>query len=126
MAKSYAWSDIYFGGNVEDVKTPVGGIKTVVTERFIVPRGEEVTQSKIKVSKEEWDHLVDTGSVRPYPLPEEASDVISPTQAILTRLSQGTGEIDQNMLMELALAHPPATNLPAEEEKEAEAVPKGA
>lgn len=124
MAKNYAWSDIYFGGEVEDVKTPHGGMRTVLVKRNIIPRGEEVTKAKLKVSDEEWDHLCESGSIREYPLPEEANDFVSPTQAVLTRLSQGTGEIDQNMLMELALAHPPAANPPAEEE--AEAVPKGA
>ena len=124
MAKYYAWSDIYNGGEVKDVTSPTGVVKTVVVSRNIIPRGEAVTKSKF--SDEEWDALIEGGSVRPYPVPEEADDLLSPTQAVLARLSKGTGEIDQNMLLELALSQPPVSNPPADEAKEVEAKPVGA
>lgn len=122
MAKFYAWSEIRFGGKVDEVVTPMGATRSVVVERNVVQRGDEVSKGKLKVSDDEWDHLVESGTIRSYPIPEEASEYVSPTQAVLTRLSQGQGEIDQNMLLELALAHPPAMNPPAEE---AEEVPEG-
>lgn len=123
MAKFYAWSDLYHGGKTEDVALPKGGTRTVVVERNITPRGEAITRAKLDVSEEQWDHLVESGSIRPYPVPEEASDVISPTRAVLDRYNRG-GELDQNMLMELALTQPLPLNPSADEEAEL-ALPKG-
>jgi hypothetical protein len=119
MAKYYAWSDIRNGGKTEERKSPDGRLRTVVLERNVTPRGEAVTKAKLDVSDEEWDALIDGGSVRPYPVPEEANDFVSPTQAVIARLTKpGSGEVDQDMLLELALAHPPAAIPPAEEEAE--------
>jgi hypothetical protein len=122
MPKHYAWSEIRFGGKVEEVVTPLGAKRSVVVERNVIQLGDEVSKGKLKVDDDVWDHLVESGSIRPYPLPEEADEYTSPTQAVLNRLMKGQGEIDQDMLMELALAHPPAINPPADE---AEDVPEG-
>jgi hypothetical protein len=106
MAKFYAWSDLYNGGSVEKVTLPNGGVREVVVERNIVPRGAQVSKGKLKLSDADWDALVAGGSVRTYPLPEEADENTSPNQAVLRRLSKGSGEIDQDMLLELALSQP--------------------
>jgi len=124
MAKYYAWSDLYHGGKVDEVALPTGGTRTIVVERNIIPRGEVVDSKKLGVSKEEWDHLVESGSIRPYPLPEEASDVISPTRAVLDRYNKG-GELNQDMVLELALTQPLPIHGPAEEGVELE-LPAGA
>lgn len=117
--KMYAWSDLIAGGKSEDRKTADGRLRTVVLERNVVRRGEAVTAKDVGASEEEWNHLIESGSVRPYPLPEGADDNTSPTTAVLRKLtSRDSGEIDQNMLLELALAHPPAMNPPAEDEAE--------
>jgi hypothetical protein len=125
MAKHYAWSDIYNGGEVKEVEGPTGNIKKVVVNRNITPRGQEVTKAKLGVSDEDWDALIDGGSVRPYPVPEEADEYLSPTQAVLARLTKGTGEIDQDMLLELAMTQPMPINPSSEEAKEVEAKPVG-
>lgn len=121
-SKHYAWSDLYGGGTTREVDRPGGGSVTVVEKRNVIARGEEVTKAKLKVSDEEWNALIDGGSIRPYPLPDEASETVSPTQAVLTRLYRGRGEIDPNMLLELALQHP-VVNPPSDEGAE---VPAGA
>lgn len=115
MAKYYAWSDLRNGGKVEEIGTPGGGRRMVVLERNITPRGEEVSASKLDISKKEFEALVESGSIRPYPLPEEASDTLSPAQAVLARLALPGGEVNQDMLMELALKHPPGFTVSARE-----------
>lgn len=118
----YAWSDLYLGGEIKEVKLPAGGTRKVVATRNIVKRGESV--SKGKFDSDDWDAFVENGSIRPYPLPEEASEYLSPTQAILARLSKGQGEIDENVLLELALTQP-AVNV-VDDEPVAEPVAEGA
>lgn len=121
MAEMYAWSDLYGGGTVEEVKTPTGGIRRVVTQRNVTPRGEKVTRKKLDVSEEEWEALIENGSVRPYPLPDEADDYLSPSTAVVRRVMKN-GEIDPDILLQMSLANPPAINPPAEEGAE---VPTG-
>lgn len=123
-AKMYAWSDLYGGGEIDEISLPKGGTKTVVVSRNIVPRGDAITRAKLGVSEEEWDHLVESGSIRPYPLPEGADDVKSPTRAVLEQFSKG-GDIDQDMLLSLALQQPLPINGPAEEGAEVD-LPEGA
>jgi hypothetical protein len=120
-SKHYAWSDIYNGGEVIEVQTALGTRRNIISQRNMVRRGEEITQDTLKSSDEEWNHWIETGTVRPYPLPEDADDFTSPTQAVLASLSKG-GEIDQNVLLELALTQPAVA---VEPEPEPE-VPKGA
>ena len=122
MAKYYAWSDIYNGGKTEDVTSPTGQVKHVVVERNVTPRGSAVTKSKLGVSDADWDRFIENGVIRSYPVPDEADEYVSPTQAVLRRLSQG-GELNQDMLLELAMTTPPAENPPADEGAE---VPVGA
>ena len=117
--KMYAWSDLHLGGKTEERKTFDGRLRTVVLERNIIPRGDEVTKSKIG---DDWDEFVANGSVRPYPLPEEADDYLSPNQAILQRFMKG-GEIDVDALQ--SIAQPEPINPPADEGKTVEDTPKG-
>lgn len=112
----YAWGNLSNGGEIGEVERYDGTKKKIVLSRNIIARGESVTQAELKVSDEEWDHLIESGSVRPYPVPEEADDWLSPAQAVMDRLTKGTGEIDANLLMEMALSQP------AEEDDE---VPSG-
>ena len=123
MAESmYAWSDLHLGGESEWIETPHGGRRKVVMQRNVVPRGEKVTKSKLGVSSDEWDVLVEGGSVRPYPLPEEADEYTSPMDAVMSRLYKG-GDLDQDVLMELSQAGAVDINPPAEDAAE---VPQGA
>jgi len=120
---TYAWSDIYVGGETMEVRD-----RKIIVSRNIIARGDKVTKGDIRkfdkeFSDEEWDNLVENGSIRDYPLPEDLRDGESPSEAITRRLYSG-GEIDQNMLLELSLKHPPALNPPSEEAAEVEA-PKG-
>lgn len=124
MADMYAWSEIRNGGEVDEVKTSGGGTRNVITKRNSVDFGEKVSKAKLKCSDEEWDALVESKVVREYPPPEEVDEFLSPTQAILARITKRqTGELDQDMILELALKHPPA--LPTEEEEESD-LPEGA
>ena len=114
-AKSYyAWSDLYSGGETEERAMANRQYRTVVLSRNVTPRGEKVTQAGLKVSDEEWQALLDGGSVRAYPVPEEASDYVSPASAAVSRITKG-GEIDMNTLLELSLQNPPVLNPPADE-----------
>lgn len=128
MARNwYAWSDLYNGGKTKIVKTSNGSERTVVAERYIIERGEKVTKSKLDVSDEDWDRLVEGGSIRSYPVPDNASASVSPARAVMQRLVNDTGDIDPNILMELAMKHPPPLNLPADEVEDKEAdLPAGA
>jgi len=107
MATSYiAWSDLYLGGEVELRDRPGGGTYKVVLSRNRIPRGEKVTKSKLGVSDEEWDALVESGSVRPYDLPAGANDYVSPTRAVIASITNDRGDIDPDVLLQLALQHP--------------------
>jgi len=76
----FAWTDIYAGG--ESTETKLG--RKIIHSRNIIARGSEVSKSDLDVSDEEWDHLVATGSVRNYPLPEGYHDEDNnPTDAAL-------------------------------------------
>lgn len=118
----FAWSDLYFGGDAEEIELPSTGgrvTRQVITRRNIIRRGEPVSQSDLGCTDEEWEHLVESGSIRPYAVPDGADDQTSPTRAILAQVTDpSTGEVDPNLLMELALKHPPPMNPPAEEEAE--------
>ena len=125
MAKFYAWSNIYNGGEIKEVTTSKGMTQQIVTNRSIIPAGEEVSKGKAGLTDEDWDAMIEGGSIRPYPLPEDADEVTSPTQAVINKITTGTGDIDQNMLLELALTQPLPENPSAEEAKEVETKPVG-
>lgn len=107
MATFYAWSDLMYGGETEMRDRADGRSYRVVLSRNVKTRGEKVTQKELGLDDELWDALVESGSVRPYPLPEESDGYVSPTQAIVNRLFRD-GEVDPNQLLELSLQNPPA------------------
>lgn len=113
--KMYAWSDLYYGGKTEERARANGLPMRVVLSRDIVPRGEEVTQSKLGVDDDQWQALQDSGSVREYPLPKGADEFTSPARAMVAALVNEQGDIDVNKLLELGLQNPPAINPPASE-----------
>lgn len=119
----YAWSDLYNGGESEKRSRANGQEMTVVLSRNVIERGQPVSQADLGVSDEEWESLVEGGSVRDYPLPDGASEYVAPSTAIVRSLVNDRGDIDVNKLMQLGLAHPPAANPPAEEQAE---IPEGA
>jgi hypothetical protein len=120
--KFYAWSEIRNGGEVEEITRPGGSKKAVVISRNIVKHGDEVKKSDFESA--DWDHLVDVGVIRPYPLPEGVDDTTSPSQVVLAQLYKG-GEIDMDKLVELTLMGQIGVNPPASEGAELES-PKGA
>jgi len=83
MADTYAWSDISYGVERDEVDP------TVIVKRLQKNRGEKVSQSDLKVSDSEWDSLLESGAVRDYPLPDELNDPLrSPNQLIAEGLAE--------------------------------------
>jgi hypothetical protein len=115
----YAWSDIYYGGKVENVTLPNGGVKRVVVERNIAYRGDKVTKKGLGLTDDEWDNLVENGSVRSYPVPEGISDTESPASFILRKWSEG-GELQPDLLLQLSLPHSEVANESEETEEVSE------
>jgi len=112
----YVWSALYNGGDTKELKRPDGRVATVVEKRNIIAVGEKVTQASLKIDDDAWQALIDGGSVRSYPLPEEANELVSPAQAAVQRITKG-GEVDTDMLLELSFQHPIA-NPPADAAQE--------
>jgi len=125
MAKFYVWSTIHNGGEVGEVTSPIGQKKTVLLSRNTLDVGSEVTKAKSGLSDDEWDAMIEGGSIRPYPMPADADEYTSPAQAVIRSLVTQSGDFDQNILMELALTQPLPENPPADEAKEVEAKPVG-
>lgn len=120
----YAWTEIRNGGEVEDVELPGGAIRTVVTKRNAVLAGEKVTKKGLNLSDEDWERMIEGGSIREYPFPEGTNDYTSPAQAAMRKYLTPQGDIDINVLLNLGLANPAVVmNPPAEEAAE---VPSGA
>ena len=120
----YAWSDLYNGGETSKRPGPGGVERTVVASRNIIARGEKVTQSGLKLDDDAWQALIDSGSVRPYPVPDGADESVSPHNAVLAQLVNDEGEIDIDKLIEMGTPSvaalstlPPPINPPAEEGK---------
>lgn len=124
MATYYAWSDLHDGGKVKEVKRANGAMAKIVTERNIIKHGEKVTKAKLGVTDEEWDHLVKSGSIRPYKVPDGTTERVSPSRALILSLLDRRGEMDMNKLLEMGLANAPVAE---ESDEEAEATaPAGA
>ena len=121
----YAWTELRFGGEVEQRPASGNRFVNVVTKRNVIARGEKVTQKDVGVTDEEWQSWIDGGSVREYPLPKGADEYTSPAAVIVADLVDDDGNIDINKLIESGLAQPEAAPVeqPAAETK---AVPKGA
>jgi len=120
----YAWSDIYNGGETSERPGPGGQMRTIVSSRNIIPRGEKVTKAGLKVDDDTWDALVDGGSVRQYPVPDDADEYVSPHNAVLAQLVDDDGEINVDKLIQMGQPSvaamstlPPPINPPAEEGK---------
>ncbi len=120
----YAWSDLYNGGESVERKNANGTTVRIVESRNIIERGTEVGQSDLDVSDEHWAHLIESGSVRPYPLPEGADENVTPHRAVLAAIVDDQGDIDVNKLMSLGASSagalvtlPNPINPPAEEGK---------
>lgn len=131
----FAWSDLYYGGEVQEMKVGARGdqTRTVVVNRNIVRHGEPVDQATLGCDDDEWAHLIETGSVRPYAVPEGTDDRTSATRAFLVAVTDDEGNIDINKVMAMGASlnsmqpMPEATNPPAEEGKELETgTPEGA
>ena len=119
--KFFVWGTIYNGGKSTEGRDG----RKLISERNIVEPGTEVTASKLGLDKDEFQHLVDTGTIRNYPLPKNMRDGESPTQAVMRGVLNRDGEISQDMMLELALSHPPVGALHPDEEQEAN-LPVGA
>lgn len=68
MAKMYAWSE--FRIDVDEHNKA----------KKVVHVGEEVTAEKLKVSKDEFDSMIEVGVVREQPYPPVAHEYQSPTE----------------------------------------------
>lgn len=125
--KMYAWTDILYGGEGEIQKIAGGRQERyVITKRNRVKQGDEVSQSDVDVDDETWEAWVESGIVRPYPLPDGTDDYTSPSQAFLASVSTGKGEVDTNKLMELGLANAQPGAYAKEDEAEEVTAPSGA
>jgi hypothetical protein len=119
MAKMYAWSTIYNGGESKEGRDG----RKIIMKRNIIEAGSEITKAKLGVSDEEWDALIASGSVRPYAFPKNMNEGESPASAVMRALTRGQGEVSSDMLMELALSHPPEGLLhTASEEAESDVI----
>lgn len=100
MAKFYAWTTIYNGGEVKTVKD-----RKIIVSRNVIEPGTEVSKAKLKVSDEDWDALVAGGSVRPYKFPKMDSGFAgSPAEFIMSQLRKGEEEVSQDVLIGLAMS----------------------
>lgn len=120
----YAWSDIYHGGESKDMPTSGGATRKVIVERNVTAHGEKVSQAELGISDEEWQTMIDGGSVRPYPVPEDVDEFTSPHNAVMAKIVNEDGDVDVEKLMEVGVPSvaalstlPAATNPPAEEGK---------
>lgn len=124
----YAWSNIHHGGETEMRPRQNNMMMKVVTERNVVAHGEKVTQAELGVTDEEWEGLIDSGSVRPYPVPEGTDEYTSPHKAVMDTLVGPDGEVDVDKVMALQnldaiVTSTPIINPPAKDEAE---LPAGA
>jgi hypothetical protein len=122
-AKMYAWTTILNGGETEMVRD-----RKIIHSRSVVNPGEAVTQAGLKCSDAEWQALVDGGSVRPYKFPKmpEGYDG-SPNDFIMSQLRDDSGEVDQDLVLALAMTvHGETVEGDLEPEATEEAVKSGA
>jgi len=114
MAKVYyAWSDIYNGGKVREVRPG----RNVVVDRNWAERGSKVTQKGLGLSNEEWDNLVENGSIRDYSVPKGIRDDESPHSFVLRELSEG-GELPADLLLKMSAQGSAVGAQPLPEENE--------
>jgi len=119
-AKYFAWSNIYNGGETQNVTLPNGSVKRVVTQRNIIAFGEEVSKSKSKLSQEEFDALIESKVIRDYAPPANLNENESPSSAIQRQILSGDLEFDPNLLLEMSLKHAEAVGQEAVEEEASE------
>src|SRR5688572_5330574 len=79
--KHYAWTDFFTGGDVEVRKSANGTERRLVSNRTHIMVGDEVSQEQLGVDDEGWQSLLDGGSVRTAPVPDEVDDFTSPHRA---------------------------------------------
>lgn len=97
--KMYAWTTIYNGGETEMVRD-----RKIIHSRSIIRPGEAVTKSGLKLDDDQWDALVAGGSVRPYKFPDMPADFDgSVSDFVMQKLRDDDGEIDQDVLLGLAM-----------------------
>lgn len=116
----YAWSNLYYGGETEDRTAPNGATRKVIVSRNIVECGAPVSQDQLGASDEEWEHLLESQSVRNYPLPVGTDEHTSAHRAVMRMIVDDEGDIDPNKLMALSgavqgalVTLPPAMHGPA-------------
>ena len=127
--KFYAWSNISNGGDVMIVTDPLGRERKVVSERNVIPAGDEVSQGDLDASDEQWAEWVDGGVVRSYPFPDiPAGSTDSPVVHLQKQIAQAAESEEERMVAAVTGTSPEhvlveeAQSLPVkEEDKEAEA-----
>lgn len=97
----YAWSNLYNGGEATTRKASNGSERKIIASRNIIKHGDVVTQKELGVSDDEWNALIEGGSVRPYPVPEGTDEHTSPHRAVMATLVDDNGDIDVNKLLQL-------------------------
>lgn len=100
----YAWSNIHYGGEVEERLSPNGAVRKIIVSRDVVECGQPVSQGQLGITDEEWEHLIESDVVRTYPLPEGADEYTSPNRAVMRMIYDDEGELDANKLMALTAA----------------------
>lgn len=82
----YAWSEIIYGAEHDETDP-----KLILGVKSVKP-GEKVDAKMIGVSEEEFERMVETGSIRNYPFPKELQDpTASPNQLIAQQLVDAEG-----------------------------------
>jgi len=105
----FAWTDIHNGGETKEVRG-----RNIVVNRNMVKLGDPVSQSDLDVSDEEWQGLLDGGSVRDYPLPDGIGENESPS-AYVARLQAEQQALDPDTLLKMNAALQIAVPQPTED-----------
>ena len=116
--KHYAWSNLYDGGKTKEITLPNKSVRTVVLERNVTEFGSEVTKSKLGVTDEEWDALIEAKVIRTYPTPKNLGENESPASFVERKLLDGEMEFNPDVLLEMSLAHNTAGAFAEELEEE--------
>lgn len=115
-SKFYAWTDIHNGGETTEVRG-----RTIVVDRHMVKCGDPVDKEKFGLSDEEWDAMIEGGSIRDYPLPEGIGENESPS-AYVARMQAEKMELDPDTLLKMNAALEIGVPQPTEEAKVEEVV----
>lgn len=75
----YAWSEIRYGAE-HDKNRP-----ELILKQLTAAPGDKVTAAQLGLDEDQFQELVDSGSVRNYPLPEELRDPLTSPNTLIAQ-----------------------------------------